>query len=102
MSITLYTGTPGSGKSFHAAKDIEHRMRRGGTLICNFPVNTGFVRKCRAQVEYWDNSELTAERLVAYALEHHKIGKEGQALVVIDECQIIFNCRDFGRKDRNA
>ena len=91
MSISLYTGTPGSGKSFHAAKDIEHRMRRGGTLICNFPVNTGFVKKCRAQVEYWDNSELTAERLVAYALEHHKIGKEGQALVVIDECQIIFN-----------
>lgn len=102
MSITLYTGTPGSGKSFHAAKDIERRMKRGGTLICNFPVNTGFVKKCRAQVEYWDNSELTAERLVAYALEHHKIGVEGQALVVIDECQIIFNCRDFGRKDRNA
>lgn len=102
MSITLYTGTPGSGKSFHAAKDIERRMKRGGTLICNFPVNTGFVKKCRAQVEYWDNSELTAERLVAYALAHHKIGKEGQALVVIDECQIIFNCRDFGRKDRNA
>ena len=45
---------------------------------------------------------MTAERLVAYALEHHKIGVEGQALVVIDECQIIFNCRDFGRKDRNA
>ena len=102
MSITLYTGTPGSGKSFHAAKDIERRMRRGGTLICNFPVNEGFVKKCRAHVEYWDNSELTAERLVAYALEHHKIGVEGQALVVIDECQIIFNCRDFGRKDRNA
>ena len=102
MSITLYTGTPGSGKSFHAAKDIAGRMRRGGGLICNFPVNTAFVRKCRAHVEYWDNSELTAERLVAYALEHHKIGVEGQALVVIDECQIIFNCRDFGRKDRNA
>lgn len=102
MSITLYTGTPGSGKSFHAAKDIERRMRRGGTLICNFPVNEGFVKKCRAHVEYWDNSELTAERLVAYALQHHKIGVEGQALVVIDECQIIFNCRDFGRKDRNA
>lgn len=102
MSIWLYTGTPGSGKSFHAAKDIERRLRRGGGLICNFPVNTGFVKKCRAHVEYWDNSELTAERLVAYALEHHRMGKEGQALVVIDECQIIFNCRDFGRKDRNA
>ena len=23
-------------------------------------------------------------------------------MVIIDECQIIFNCRDFGRKDRGA
>ena len=103
MSIQLYTGTPGSGKSCHAAKDIVRWMKRDRGLICNFPVNEGFVgKKLRAHVEYWDNSELTAARLVAYALERHKIGKEGQTLVVIDECQIIFNCRDFGRKDRNA
>lgn len=102
MSITLYTGTPGSGKSFHAAKDIVRRLKRGGGLICNFPVNENFVKKRKAHVEYWDNSELTAARLVKYAMEHHKIGKEGQTLIVIDECQIIFNCRDFGRKDRNA
>ena len=48
------------------------------------------------------NSELTAKRLVEYALEHHKIGVEGRTMVIIDECQIIFNCRDFGRKDRGA
>lgn len=104
MSIWLYSGTPGSGKSFHAAKDIVRRLRKGGGLICNFPVNESFVpaKRLRAHVEYWDNSELTAERLVAYALERHEIGREGQTLVVIDECQIIFNCRDFGRKDRNA
>ena len=48
------------------------------------------------------NSELTAKRLVEHALEHHKIGVEGQTMVIIDECQIIFNCRDFGRKDRGA
>ena len=103
MSIQLYTGTPGSGKSFHAAKDIVRWMKRDRGLICNFPVNEGFVgKKLKAHVEYWDNSELTAARLVAYALDNHKIGKEGQTLVVIDECQIIFNCRDFGRKDRNA
>ena len=102
MSITLYTGTPGSGKSFHAAKDIVSRLRRGGGLICNFPVNEDFVKKRKAHVEYWDNSELTAARLVAYALDNHVMGKEGQTLLVIDECQIIFNCRDFGRKDRNA
>lgn len=102
MSIWLYTGTPGSGKSYHAARDIVSRLKRGGGLITNFPVNENFVKKKKAHVEYWDNSDLTAERLVAYALQHHKIGKEGQCLVVIDECQIIFNCRDFGRKDRNA
>lgn len=102
MSITLYTGTPGSGKSYHAARDIVSRLKRGGGLIANFPVNEGAVKKCRSKVEYWDNSQLTAEKLVAYALKHHKIGKEGQTLVVIDECQVIYNCRDFGRKDRNA
>ena len=104
MSIWLYTGTPGSGKSYHAAQDIVRRLKRPGGLICNFPVNEDFVpaKRRRSHVEYWDNSELSAQRLVSYALEHHKIGKEGQTLVIVDECQIIFNCRDFGRKDRAA
>jgi zona occludens toxin (predicted ATPase) len=99
--IYLYTGTPGSGKSYHAAKDVVHRLKRGGGLICNFPVNEDYVKKKKTKVEYWDNSELTPKRFVQFALENHKIGKEGQTLVVIDECQIKFNCRDFGRKDRN-
>lgn len=104
MSIWLYTGTPGSGKSYHAARDIVSRLKRPGGLICNFPVNEDIVpaKRLKSHVEYWDNSELSAQRLVSYALEHHKIGKEGQTLVIVDECQIIFNCRDFGRKDRAA
>ena len=89
--IWLYTGTPGSGKSLHAARDIYSRLRRGGGLICNFPVKEDLVRKKKAHVEYWDNSELTAERLVEYAMANHRVGKEGQTLVVIDECQIIYN-----------
>lgn len=101
MSIELYTGTPGSGKSYHAARRIVSRLRRGGGLICNFPVNEGYVKRRKTRVDYWDNSELTSQRLTAYALEHHKKGKEGQTLVVIDECQIKFNCRTFGQKDRN-
>ena len=104
MSIWLYTGTPGSGKSYHAARDIVSRLKRPGGLICNFPVNEDIVsaKRLKSHVEYWDNSELSAQRLVSYAMEHHVMGKEGQTLVVIDECQIIFNCRDFGRKDRAA
>lgn len=99
--ITVYTGTPGSGKSFHACKDIVRRLKKGGGLICNFPINENFVKKPKAYVEYWDNSEFTVNKLLNYARKHHKIGKEGQTLVIIDEAQIIFNCRDFGRKDRN-
>lgn len=99
--ISIYTGTPGSGKSFHACKDIVRRLKRGGGIICNFPINESFVKKPKARVDYWDNSEFTVRKLMEYARDHHVIGKEGQTLVIIDEAQIIFNCRDFGRKDRN-
>lgn len=102
MAISLYTGTPGSGKSLHAARNIIARLKSGGGLICNFPVNENVVKRPKAHVEYWDNSELSAARLVKYAMEHHQMGKEGQTLVVIDECQLIFGSRDIQRKDRSA
>ncbi len=103
MSIMLYTGTPGSGKSYHAAREIVSWLRRGKPLVANFPVDvTAAKKKCKAKAEYRDNSELSAEWLVAYSMEHLKFAVEHQCLVVIDECQVIFNCRDFGRKDRNA
>lgn len=102
MSISLYSGTPGSGKSYHAARDIISRLKRGGGLICNFPIKEDLIPDAKARVTYWDNSELTPQALVAYAMEFHVIGKEGQTLVIIDESQLIFNSREFGRKDRQA
>lgn len=102
MSISLYSGTPGSGKSYHAARDIISRLKRGGGLICNFPIKEHLIPDAKAKVTYWDNSELTPERLVSYALANHAIGVEGQCLVIIDEAQLIFNSREFGRKDRQA
>lgn len=99
--IWLYTGTPRSGKSLHAARVILKRMKKPGFIICNYAVKTDIVKHCRANVIYKDNSELSANYFVQFAMEHHKIGIEGQSLIVIDECQILFNCRDFGRKDRS-
>lgn len=96
----MYTGTPGSGKSVHASQDVISWLRRGKGLIANYPINEEAVGKCKSHAIYWDNSELTVERLVKYALEHHKIGKEHQTLVIVDEAQVKFNCRDLGRKDR--
>lgn len=43
--IYLYSGTPGSGKSYHAAADIYYRLKRSKKtnryrVIANFPVAT--------------------------------------------------------------
>lgn len=100
--ITLYSGTPGSGKSFHAARDLLKRFERGGGIICNFPVKVpdNIKSKQELRVSYWDNSEITPQRLVAYARKYHTMGVEGQTLIVFDEAQVIFNCREFGAADR--
>ena len=98
--VSLYTGTPGSGKSVHAAQDVISWLRRGKGLIANYPINEEAVGKCKSHAIYWDNAELTVGRLVQYAYEHHQIGKEHQTLVIVDEAQVKFNCRDLQRKDR--
>lgn len=100
--ITLYSGTPGSGKSFHAAKDVYRRFQIGGGLICNFPVRRplGLKAKNELRVSYWDNSEITPQRLTKYALKYHEMGKEGQTLLIVDEAQVLWNSREFQSKGR--
>ena len=43
--IYLYSGTPGSGKSLHMARDIMFKLRRGQNVIANFPINMELVKK---------------------------------------------------------
>lgn len=91
--IWLYSGTPGSGKSYHAVRDIVFRLkkRKGfNNVIANFLIN--FPSK---NFFYWSNSDMKVEAFYMYAARHHKIGIEGQTLVVIDEAQIIFNSRNW-------
>lgn len=100
--ITLYSGTPGSGKSFHAAKDVYKRFEIGGGLIANFPVKRpeNLKPKKELRVSYWDNSEITPQRLTQYALQFHEMGKEGQTLLIVDEAQVVWNSREFQSKGR--
>lgn len=117
--IHLYSGTPGSGKSFHATQKIFYRLRNHGNVICNYPINTdncsysflGYWLNKRTtkykphkrklgNFDYVDNSQLTVSYLKEYAKKNHKRGKESQTLVVIDECGIMFNPRTFSRSDR--
>lgn len=99
--IWLYSGTPGSGKSYHAVYDIINKIKRKdkNTVIANFVLNIpDKVQKTR--FKYVDNSDLTIDFLVSYAYKNHKFGVEGQTLVVIDEAQILYNSRDWGTNSK--
>lgn len=106
MSCDLYSGTPGSGKSLHAAKRIINTLRGGKTVIANFPINLDYFKnrhgrmpKKLGKFEYIQNSELTVKFLKKYSLEKLEHFKESQCLVVIDECAVLFNPRT-ALKDR--
>lgn len=100
--IDLYSGTPGSGKSLHVARDIFIKLNvKKQCVIANFPINLELIsKKSKDKFFCFDNANLTVKALVDFAKENHVMGKEGQTLLVIDECQTFFNPREFARKDR--
>lgn len=105
--IELYTGTPGSGKSLHCASEIYFRVKRGKNCIANFDINMGVFRKKKKAglFVYVDNSDLTPDLLMDLALSYHKRNTNGhiveaQTTLIIDECQILFNSRDWQAVDR--
>lgn len=104
--IYLYSGTPGSGKSFHVAKDICSYLFWGKNIIANFDVNARMIQKYKGKFYYFDNSEITPQKLLTFSEEQHKHKAnghiiEGQTILILDECQIMFNCRDWQNSNRN-
>lgn len=108
--IELYTGTPGSSKSLHAAGDIRDALnkRRGvdRPVIANFDVNVEGVRRPQA-FRYVPNEDLTPSVLTEFAddfwLSVDRPFSEDYLLLVLDECSLIFNSRlwqDKGRQGR--
>lgn len=102
MAISLYSGTPGSYKSFHAVKESVEWLGAGKNLITNFPLNykNKLRRPIKGVYECVTNLDLTVDYLINFACEHHKPGLKAQTLLVIDEASIKFNSRDFNMKDR--
>ena len=104
--ITLYSGTPGSGKSLDLARLLYYRTQnRNRITIGNFYVN---VKACgRHQKGYYiqcENINLRPDRLIRFSKNwqrwNHARPKEGQFLLVIDESQIMFNARDWQQSGR--
>ena len=97
--VILYTGTPGSGKSYHATDIVHTATRRKKNIIANFVIK--LPQKQQPYFFFVDNKQLTVKNLIAFSKEHHKVDKEGQTIIIIDEAATIFNTRDSDRKDRN-
>ena len=125
--ISLYSGTPGSGKSNHATQEIYERLSLNKNVIGNFEINRDIARmttlgyikyslhkKFKINFKKYnmhkkfgsyydvDNIYLTPQFLINVAKKFHKkTGKrESQTLVVIDECGILFNTRTWDSKNR--
>lgn len=101
--IYLYSGTPGSGKSLHQAEDIYWILHNGKPVLANFEINTDVIKTRHLGEFYYINNEiLRPELLIKYSqiyFRDHKF-KEGAIRLFIDECQIIFNARDWNIKGR--
>ena len=103
--ITLYSGTPGAGKSLHLASRLYHWMQyKNAPIIGNFHCNFSAIKKQKGSFLYLDNSELTPERLLWFSKNYSDyVGRrvrEGEILLVIDESQLLFNSREWVKSDR--
>lgn len=99
--IYLYSGTPGSGKSLHAASDIRKYLRLGYPVITNFELKAALCNPSKKAIYLClDNQELTPDRLVRFSEWYKKITKkrrlkEDTILCVIDEAQLLYNARNW-------
>lgn len=106
--ILAYTGTPGSGKSYHAVVDIWKRVQLGYPVITNIPMEIPWKRTLLRKNEekrkdvyvFKEVFEITPKFLEEFSekLREAKGWKrvpEEYITLVIDEAQLIFNCRDW-------
>lgn len=103
--ITLYTGTPGSGKSYNASRAIFWwlKKRKFNNVIANFDIDRSYFEKYNFKGKFfyfWD-VHLTVKSLLEYAEYYHIPKVEAQTLIVWDEVSLYFNSRDWASdKDR--
>lgn len=99
--ISIYTGSVGSGKSYHALKMGLQKIScvPDRYVIANFPINYSKNQK-KAEREkrrwlFFEDKDITPDNLIKKSFELDIFGKEGHCLVIIDEAGIFFNARDW-------
>lgn len=108
MSIHVYTGTPGSGKSLDAASGIRFELTRKypRPVIANFPLadTAPLTDEQRAYYTYLPNEDMSADAIQRLAddfwRDSGRAFREDYITLVIDECQLLFNSRLWSQSSR--
>ena len=100
MPIHLLTGIPGSGKSLMAVKMIHSNLKHKEFVITNFPVNVKDKFKSRliyysSGDDWWNYPSDLIEKIRDIRKDTNK-----RITVYIDECQMLFDSRDWNRPGR--
>lgn len=104
MTVYLFTGTPGSGKSLHMAQLIYWRCFAKKPVIANFEINAERVPNRARTFSLCGNDVLSPKALEDYARWYWdgRPVKEGEIKLFIDEAQLLFNSREWNKSDRAA
>lgn len=103
--IYLYLGTPGSGKSLHAAKDIISGLRRGNLVIANFDINTEGLRlHKKSRFVRFTNEELrqSPDQVIQAMTDYQETYGARHIYLLLDECQLLFDSRGWNSPNRPA
>jgi zona occludens toxin len=92
VTVYLFSGTPGSGKTLHAVERGLAAQRRRGGVLANFEITKA------KRWAYVREDEMTPELLQERAMEWIDSGRESQALVIVDEAHRILNSRTWNDK----
>lgn len=104
MSIYVYSGTPGTGKSLHMANDCRFQLNRPTPrpVIANWRLADGAPVKHPEMFHYVDNDDLSVDYLIGWADDYWKDHEfqQGGIWLCLDEVQLLFNSRSWSNKDR--
>lgn len=96
VSVFLYTGTPGSGKSLHMAKSIYWAVKFNRPVVANFDINRSMFNDSKS-FHYVPNDEMKPENLIKFAQSYFATQefREGAIKLYFDEAQLMLNSRDW-------
>lgn len=93
MTIYLYSGTPGTGKSLHAAHEIRWLLNRRDPrpVLGNFELAPMAPVRNPSAYHYYPNHEISPDLLTSFADDYwtnvNPRFREDYLALVLDECQ---------------